>query len=56
VTIRFSDGVAFDLTGPYRIEWRHDGCYVVGGNSLIPVDSEEEGQRIIAELIRPTKP
>jgi len=50
--LRFSDGVEFDTAGPYRIETRGDGLYVVGHGFLCPVDSEEEGQTLIATLER----
>jgi hypothetical protein len=48
--IEFSDGMKFDTSGEYRIEARLDGLYVVGRGMLCPVDSREEGERLIAEL------
>lgn len=41
--LKFSDGMEFDLSGPLRIEEREDGYYVVGQNTLIPVNSQKEG-------------
>lgn len=46
----FTDGVTFDTDGPYRVESRHDGYYVVGGGMLCPVDSYELGYEMINEL------
>jgi hypothetical protein len=45
--LRFSDGEEFDLSGEMRAELRYDGWYVVGGNVLIPVKSEEEANKYI---------
>ena len=47
MTLRFSDGMEFDTTGPLRIESRSDGLYVVGNGQLIPVSSREEAEEII---------
>ena len=47
--IKFSDGVAFDLQGPYRIETRGDGLYVVGHGMLCAVRDRAEGEAIIAQ-------
>ena len=41
--LKFTDGEEFDLSGPFRLEERYDGWYVVGENKLIPVASEAEG-------------
>ena len=49
--LRFSDGEEFDTGGELRIEARQDGLYVLGGGLLIPVESWEEGQHLIRELI-----
>ena len=48
--LRFSDGEEFDTSGPLRKELRYDGLYVIGDGKLIPVNSEEEADRIIIEL------
>jgi hypothetical protein len=48
--LEFSDGVSFDTSGPYRIERRHDGLYVVGHGFLCAVDDREEGEKLIDEL------
>jgi len=49
--MKFSDGMQFDTTGAPRIVRKSDGLYVVGGNMLIPVDSYEEGDQIVKELL-----
>ena len=49
-TLRFTDGVEFNVGGPLRVEHRRDGWYVVGNGLLIPVDSAEEGRAIIREM------
>lgn len=48
--LRFSDGVAFDTSGPFRIEARKDGLYVVGRGNLVAVKDREEGDRILKML------
>jgi hypothetical protein len=48
--IEFSDGMKFDISGPYRIEERADGLYVVGGGMLIPIATRDEGDSIIAQF------
>lgn len=45
--LRFSDGMTFNTQGPMRVEHRSDGLYVVGGGMLIPVNSREEGEKVI---------
>ena len=47
MTIKFSDGMEFDTSGPLRIESRSDGLYVIGEGMLIPVNSYEEAEEII---------
>jgi hypothetical protein len=47
MTLKFSDGMEFDTSGPLRIESRSDGLYVVGNGQLIPVSSREEAKEII---------
>ena len=47
MTLKFSDGMEFDTSGPLRIESRSDGLYVVGNGQLIPISSREEGEEII---------
>lgn len=51
--IKFNDGISFETDGAYRIEARRDGLYVVGYGCLIPVNSREEGNRIIASRQKP---
>jgi hypothetical protein len=46
-TLRFSDSMEFDLTGPTRIEERWDGLYVIGEGMLIAVESEEEASKFL---------
>ena len=48
--LKFSDGEAFNTSGPLRKEKRSDGWYVIGGGMLIPVNSEEEADRLIGTL------
>ena len=48
--LRFSDGVNIDTSGPVRMLELEDGLYVVGNGQLIPVNSEEEANRIIDNL------
>lgn len=48
--IKFSDGVKFDPRGEYRLVKKADGWYVVGHGLLLPVDSEEEGKRVIEAM------
>lgn len=47
MTLKFSDGMEFDTSGPLRITSRSDGLYVVGEGMLIPVNSHEEAEEII---------
>lgn len=49
-TLRFSDGVRFETDGPYRVEWRKDGYYVVGNGLLCAVDSRSDGENLIQSL------
>lgn len=48
--LRFSDGMAFDVSGDLRVVQRRDGWYVVGRGMLIPVADREEGDRVVAEM------
>ncbi len=48
--LRFSDGETFNTSGPIRKEKRYDGWYVIGEGMLIPVNSEEEADRLIGTL------
>jgi hypothetical protein len=49
MTLKFSDGMEFDTSGPLRIESRSDGLYVVGNGQLIQVSSREEAEEIIKQ-------
>jgi hypothetical protein len=49
MTLKFSDGMEFDTSGPLRIESRGDGLYVVGDGCLIPVSSHKEAEEIIKQ-------
>jgi len=49
MTLRFSDGMEFDLSGELRIERRSDGLYVVGAGMLIPIGSRAEGVQFIKD-------
>ena len=48
--MRFSDGMEFNTDGEYRLTFRSDGWYVVGGGMLLPVRDAEEGQKVINEM------
>ena len=49
--IKFSDDMEFNTDGnSYHLTRRFDGWYVVGLNTLCPVNSYEEGRRFIVEL------
>jgi hypothetical protein len=50
MTIRFSDGVAFERNGALHIVRERDGLYVVGEGCLIPVADEKEALQTIATL------
>lgn len=47
--LRFSDGITIDTRGPLRPLKLHDGWYVVGEGSLMPVESLEEAREIISK-------
>lgn len=49
--LKFKDGMEFDTSGKLRIEHRPDGFYVVGNGFLIPVKDQDEGQKLIKQLI-----
>jgi len=49
--LTFTDGQSFDLSGPLRLEERYDGWYVLGNNRMIPVNSQDEGRRLIDEQL-----
>jgi len=42
--------MSFDMTGPLRITRRRDGMYVIGEGMLVPVNDEEEAQRLIDNI------
>jgi len=48
--LTFTDGETFDLSGPLRLEERFDGWYVLGNNKMIPVGSQDEGNKLITQL------
>tara|TARA_Y100001970_G_scaffold258220_1_gene337886 strand:- start:192 stop:383 length:192 start_codon:yes stop_codon:yes gene_type:complete len=47
MTLKFSDGVEFNTSGPLRVTRRSDGYYVTGKGLLVPVNSYKEGQDFI---------
>ena len=50
--MKFSDGMEFDTTSTsYRVVRKTDGYYVIGRGMLIPVDTSDEGYRMIDELL-----
>lgn len=48
--IKFNDGMEFETSGDYRIVRKRDGLYVVGQGFLCPVDTYEEGEKLIKSL------
>ena len=48
--ITFSDGMSFDTEGPLRITYGPDGWYVVGCGMLCPVQSLDDGEKLILKL------
>ncbi len=48
--MKFSDGMEFDTSGQYRLTHRSDGWYVVGNGLLLPVNTPEDGQKVIVEM------
>jgi hypothetical protein len=48
--LEFSDGMIIHIGGELRTLELSDGWYVVGEGKLIPVKSEEEGNKIISQL------
>jgi hypothetical protein len=49
-TLKHIDDRVIDATGPYRKIRLPDGLYIVGQEMLIAADSEEEADRVLAEL------
>ena len=47
----FSDGVEIETSGEYEIKELKDGWYIIGKGLLIPVDTEEEGKRILRDIV-----
>jgi hypothetical protein len=45
--LKFTDGETFDTSGELRKEKRYDGWYVLGQGMLIPVQDEEEADKVI---------
>jgi hypothetical protein len=50
--LHFDDGVSIDTAGPYRIVREKDGLYVVGRGMCTPIDNREEGEALIALLLK----
>ena len=50
IKLEFSDGMIIHTGGELRTLELSDGWYVVGEGKLIPVKSEEEGNKIISQL------
>jgi len=51
MTLKFSDGIQVDTSGPLRTLQLTDGWYVVGEGKLIPVKDEKES---VEEIMRMT--
>ena len=49
-TLRFTDGMSFDTSGPLRLAMRSDGLYVVGNGMLVPVRDAQEGRQLIENI------
>jgi hypothetical protein len=49
-TLKHIDDMVIDTTGPYRRIRLPDGLYIVGQEMLIAVESDEEADRVLAEL------
>jgi hypothetical protein len=49
--IKFNDGITIDMSGTMRIIKKVDGFYIVGQGISCPVDSIEEGQRLISRFM-----
>jgi len=49
--LSFTDGMVIHVEGEYRLV-KFDGHYVVGHGNLFPVDSAEEGKRLVKNLKR----
>jgi hypothetical protein len=47
----FSDGMEIKESGPYRIIREADGLYVVGKGLVCPVDTQEEADQLLRELL-----
>jgi hypothetical protein len=53
MAIIFSDGIEIKDTGPYRVIEELDGLYVAGNGVLCAVNTREEGEMLIRELLSP---
>jgi hypothetical protein len=49
--LKFNDGEEFDTSGLLHLELRADGWYVLGNNIMVPVNGQEEGNRLIETLL-----
>ena len=49
-TLKFSDGIEIDTSGPLHVLELHDGCDVVVQGRLLPVKNREEGLNRIKKL------
>lgn len=48
--LKFTDGVVLETAGKYRVVELRDGWYVLGQGCSIPVNTEAEGLKLVAEL------
>lgn len=55
MSVKFNDGIEIKNSGPLTIIKREDGLYVVGDDLVCAVESVEEGQKLIRELILPRR-
>ena len=53
--MKFSDGMEFNTQQAPRIVRKSDGLYVCGAGMLIPVDSYEEANQVLADIKKTLK-
>lgn len=55
MSVKFNGGVEIKNSGPLTIIKKEDGFYVVGDDLVCAVESVEEGQKLIRDLILPRR-
>ncbi len=56
MTTIFSDRMEIKESGPYRITRETDGLYVVGNGLICPVETQEEAEQMLRELLSQNAP